>query len=149
MKGFVIISVYLFLTACGNKSQGVLEQEVVKHIERQCLTEKYCSFELSEVTPFEWNKLYAFKETAQLDEIEKVIGTKYPYFTDVAKRLVFIDEKNNIVYHEDVFPNVEKIEYRQIVFDIPDSINYRSFDKKPFNVVMRPLEAGYYYVLTQ
>lgn len=136
------------LSGCNEKHTGKMELKIEKYIKSNCNTLDSCKVDLSKVTSFQWDILYIFKETASLEEIQKIMGIEYPYYQDVARRLVFI-KNNQIVYHEDIFPNVENIEEGQIIFNIPDSINFIKFTKKQFNVKKEISGEESYYLLSQ
>ena len=145
-KLFVFILYATFLFSC--KKNGKLEQEIERHISKVCKNSD-CVIDLSKVTSFKWSKFYVFKETASLETIEKAINQNYPYFTDIARRLIFLDENNNIVYHEDVFPNVEGVTHKEVIFFIPDSLNFSTYISANFTVTKEKLEKGHYYLLNQ
>lgn len=135
-----------FFLGCSPKTK--LEKKIEHAINDKCDDLNKCNLNLSGVTNFNWNKLYVFKESAQPSEIEAAIGRRYPYYEDVARRLVFMDN-NKIVYHEDVFPSFEGIPNGQILFDMPDTVNYKVFLNKEFIVQKYTEEKRYYYVLSQ
>jgi hypothetical protein len=93
--------------------------------------------------------MYVFKETASLEAIENALNQKYPYYNDVARRLIFLDSNGIIVYHEDIFPNVEAVMNKGVIFQIPDTSNYRVFTQPIFTVKTEKLDNGVYYVLNQ
>lgn len=141
------ISICLFLFNCNNNNSK-LEKKIEIEISKTCkLTQ--CTIDLSKVTPFKWSKFYVFKETASLETVEKAINQSYPYFEDIGRRLIFLDEDNNIIYHEDIFPSVEGLENGYVAFHMPDSVNFRIYTMSNFTVRKRELENGYYYILSQ
>lgn len=138
----------LSLIGCQNANKGKLERKIEKHIENQCSND-ICTIDLSDITEFQWDKLYVFNESATLDTIENVIGQNYPFFTDIARRMVFINSNNIIVYHEDVFPLASQFVNGQVLFNLSENVTYRLFSHKVFEVRKYYTEKGYYYVLDQ
>jgi hypothetical protein len=147
-KQIVFIIVLFFFIGCQNNGNGKLENEIATSIKENCKNDN-CEIDISKVTTFKWKKLYVFKETASLEVIEKVLNQKYPYFTDIARRLIFTDSKENIIHHEDIFPNVEGIMNNEVVFLMPDTISYRVFTNPNFIVSKEKIDKGEYYILNQ
>lgn len=138
----------MLLFSCNKNGNRKLEQEIEAQISETCKTED-CTFDLSKVTTFKWSKFYVFKETASLETIEKSLNQSYPYFTDVARRLIFLDDNNKIIYHEDIFPNVEGVSNKEVVFFMPDTVSFRIYTNPNFSVTKEELDKGYYYILNQ
>lgn len=140
---------FVFQFGCGTgKSKSEIEIKIEKEICSKCKFNKDCSIDISSITPFKWDRIFVFKETATLDEIQSAIDADYPYFTDIARRLLFLNA-GKIVYHEEIFPNVESIIDGQVIFDMPDSVNYASFFPQKFTVKKLNFDKGVYYVLSQ
>ena len=97
----------------------------------------------------QWDKMYVFKESASLEKINQVIGFNYPYFEDVAKRIIFT-KSGKVVFHEDEFPGVESAKNGELVFNIGDTIDYKIFlpSEAIFNVQKVDFSKGSYYELT-
>ncbi len=121
------------------------EEKIEVHL-AQHMQNDQMQIDLNEFTDFDWEVLYVFRETATLSQIEDVMGTSYPYFEDVARRLVFMKE-NQIMHHEAVFPNVEGILSGQALFSIPDTSHYITIYPQKINVHKKQLDKGYYYAL--
>lgn len=147
-KQIVFVAVFLLFIGCQNNGNGILENEIASSIEKNCKNE-ICEIDISEITSFKWHRMYVFKESASLEVIEKVLNQKYPFFPDVARRLIFTDSSNKIVYHEDVFPNVEGAMDREVVFMIPETLNYKVFTNPKFTVTKEKIDKGEYYILNQ
>lgn len=149
MRKLIIITlITMFLSSCNKNGNGELEQKIKAKITETCKDEN-CNIDLSKITSFKWNKFYVFKETTTLEEIEKTLNQKYPYFTDIARRLIFIDKNNKIIYHEDIFPNVEGMQNNEVCFYIPDTVNFKFYTNPIFTVSIAKTERGKYYVLNQ
>jgi len=149
MKNIIILTLILmFQSACNKNNNGKLEQRIASRIAGVC-GKQDCSIDLSKITWFKWTKFYVFKETATLATIETAIQQKYPYFTDIARRLIFLDENNTIVYHEDIFPNVEGVSNRDVIFDIEDTADYKVYTNVSFSVNIRKTDKFFYYLLDQ
>lgn len=144
----LFISAFFVLIGCKNNGNGALENRIALSISENCKDEN-CIVDISKITPFTWHKMYVFKETASLEAIENALNQKYPYYNDVARRLIFLDSIGTIVYHEDIFPNVEGVMNNGVLFQIPDTSNYRVFTQSIFTVTTEKLDNRVYYVLNQ
>lgn len=147
-KQIVLITALFFLICCNNNSNGKLENKISTSIQENCKNET-CEVDITKIISFKWNKLYVFKETASLEIIEKVLNQKYPYYADVARRLILTDNNDKIIYHEDIFPNVEGVMNKEIVFLMPDTTVYRLFTNGIFTVTKEKIDKGEYYILNQ
>jgi hypothetical protein len=147
-KQIVFIIISFFFIGCQNNGNGKLENEIAISIKKNCKNEN-CEIDISKITSFKWHKLYVFKETATLEVIEKAIQQEYNYFTDVARRLIFIDSNDKIIYHEDIFPNVEGIMNNEVVFSMSDTVHYRVFTSPNFIVSKEKINKGVYFILYQ
>jgi hypothetical protein len=126
--------------------KGELEIKIERNIKSDCML---CTIDISSITSFRWSKFFVFRETCSEEEINRVLKQNYPYFSDVSRRIVFLDEHNKITYHEDTFPNPETIVNGEIVFDIGSNMNYREFSREPFEVMKIINGDKYYYLLNQ
>lgn len=72
--------------------------------------------------------MYVFSEEVTLDKINKELGLNYPYFEDIAKRIIFV-KSNEVVYHEDKFPYPNS-KPDKINFKLSDTFNFMIFTKK-------------------
>lgn len=52
---------------------------------------------MSSLTPFDWDKMYVFSPSVHMEELDKYLGFHYPYFDDVANRMIFT-KSNKIFY---------------------------------------------------
>ncbi len=96
-----------------------------------------------------WDKMYVFKEGVSLEQINQVLGFKYNYFEDIAKRIIFVKGKE-VVLHEDEFPGVESAKNGELIFKIGDNVMFKSYspDEAIFNVQKIEFSKGNYYELT-
>lgn len=144
MRELLIIVFAVLLLSCNDN--GKIESKIETYISNNCDQEN-CVIDLTEVLSFKWKHFYVFKETASLELVEQVLRQKYPYFNDVARRLVFTDESNNIIYHEDIFPDFEGVTNNSVIFSMPDTVNYKLYKQFEFTVKKEEIKSGYYYVL--
>lgn len=147
-KQIIFIAAFFFFIGCLNNGNGKLENEIATSIKKNCKSEN-CQVDISQLTTFRWSKLYVFRETASLEVVEQILNQKYPYYVDVARRLVFTDNTNKVIYHEDVFPNVEGVKNQEVIFLMPDTITHRIFANPIFTVTKQKIVDGEYYVLNQ
>lgn len=142
---FVIIFIFILNSCSSNESN--LEFKIRKDLEKECTSK--CTLDLNNYLSFEWEHMYVFRETASLNEIEVALETKYPNYGDIARRIVFIDKNDSIVHREEVFPNVEGIVNKQILFSISDGKTYTRFSNRLFFVERKQKDNIYYYLVTQ
>jgi len=147
MKYIIMLTAFIFLS-CNNCKQNKLEKKIAKHIKKTCNTGE-CLIDLSVITNFEWNKLCVFNESAPLETVECVINGKYTHSTDVSRKLIFLDDSNNMVHYEDIFPNVENVCANDVIFNIPDTTNYRVFENSFFKVKKVKSDDIVYFELDQ
>lgn len=96
-----------------------------------------------------WDKMFVFKEGVSLEQINKTLGFEYKYFEDIASRIIFA-KGNEVVFHEDQFPNVESRKNGELVFNMGDTVLFKVYlpDEAIFNVQKVDLDKGSYYQLT-
>jgi hypothetical protein len=130
--------------------QSNMQKKIVNKINQQCKTTDTCIVRMSDVTDFEWEKMYVFNENSRLEEINKLLGFNYEYFEDVARRIIFT-KSNKVVYHEDDFPYPEESPKGKVFFKLGnDTLHYRVFLMKNavFKTERKEIESAVYYELT-
>jgi hypothetical protein len=147
-KQIFFILVLFFFVGCQNNGNGKLENEIETSIKESCKSDN-CEVDISKITSFKWSKFYVFKETASLEIIEMVLNHKYSYYTDAARRLIFTDSNGKIIYHEDIFPNVEGVKNKEVIFLMSDTTTYRVFTNRAFTITKEKINGGEYYILDQ
>lgn len=115
MKNIFYVTFLILFISCNETSNSEISQK----IDKECI-DMNCEINMSSVIPEDWDYLYVFKVDTSLEEINNQLGFKYPYFEDLATRIVFV-KNNTIVYHEDEFPNPEKVKKGELIFDIGDT----------------------------
>lgn len=114
MKKILCLIFLFLLISCDDTSKSEISQKIDKEY-----TDENCEIRMSNLIPEDWDYVFIFKTNNSLEEINNQLGFEYPYFEDVATRIVFVKNKN-IVYHEDEFPNPEKVKKGEMIFDIGD-----------------------------
>jgi len=145
-KLFLKIALMSLLISCSNNRWNI-ENQIEDYIKKNCETKSQCVIDINEVLSFEWDSFVVFKETSTSGEVTNVLGMNYPYYEAVEKRIVFLNQEK-IVYHDDVYPSVSSLSNGEIVFEIPDTLNYRFFKSSEFIVNQIPFDKGVYYHLT-
>jgi hypothetical protein len=82
-----------------------------------------CFVRLEDVVQKDWDYVFIASETLSLEEINKHLGFKYPYFEDIGKKIIFVKE-NKVVYYEDFFPYVDKKRSCELLFEFKDDRFY-------------------------
>jgi len=143
----LILYVLLLQNGCGKNIYEKISDQIIN----KCQSEKdECIISMEEITNFEWDKMYVFKEEATLEEIEEALGFKYKYFDDVARRIVFVAD-NKVTYHEDEFPYPSKEPAGKVFFQFKDDAKpYMLFHRKKANFKIRKKKINgdlYFYLI--
>jgi hypothetical protein len=102
--------------------------------------------DLKSITNFAWDKLYLLD--VGVDDVDTVLGFHYPYFVDVADRIIFVKNKQ-VVYHEDEYPNPDKPPIARITFNLGSSHLYICTPQNATFGVKKTIEDKHsFYVLT-
>lgn len=136
MKKFIIIIVLLFVVSCNQKS----DSKIGKKINEKCI-EKNCVINMADIVSGDWDYMYVFQLGMSQDQVNSKLGFKYPFFEDVASRVIFINN-NEVVYHEDEFPNPEKIKKGELYFESGNS-NYLKIPREKAIFIVTKTD-GYY-----
>jgi len=83
-----------------------MQDKIIDNIEKNERGDS-CVVKIINITSFDWDEMYVFREDCSLEEVNKQLGFKYPYFEDVARRIVFIKSRK-VVYHEEESPDPDK-----------------------------------------
>lgn len=148
-KNILKIFIIMLIIGCQSSNNGMIERKIELYLDKFYKNDTI-DFDLSVITKFRWEKMYIFNESADIETIESIISQPYPYVSDIARRIIFIDSSNKIVYHEDIFPkNPSKFINGQIIFKISDNYTYRIYNKNLFHAFKIQTEKGYYYLIDQ
>ncbi len=124
MKLILFISIIaIILNAC---KSNTFERKIANKIERNC-KQISCTIRMQELTNFTWDKMYVFKYTATLEEVNKVLGVGFQNYTEFTRKIVFTSG-GKIVYQEQEKTNIEGFVNNEVVFDIPDTTNYKAYN---------------------
>lgn len=144
-------SVFLFLIIILFGCQSNIQRKIINFIEKRCDNQDSCQITMKDITNFRWEKMYVFEPSVRLDQINKVLGFKYEYFEDIARRIIFtVGDK--VVYHEDDCPFSEEKSYKKIFFSFyNDSVHYEIFtlESAVFRVKKKFEKNSIYYELIQ
>ena len=145
-KIFLASFFFMIIISCSNKN---FENQIVKNIDKK-LENNSCLIKMKDITTFPWDKMYVFKYTATLEQIENTVGTPLPKYTEFTRKIIFT-LNGKIIYFEEEETDIEDLLNKEVVFNIPDSLNYLCFliDKATFNVKIKNFEKGKFYDLNQ
>lgn len=124
MKNIIYLLVLLCIISCDNTSNSKISKEISK----TCIFDT-CEVDMSKIVSEDWDDLYIFDTNVSLEEIDSILGFNYPYFEDIATRIIFVKNRN-IVYHEEEFPNPEKVKTGELLFDIEEGKHFIKVDKE-------------------
>ena len=146
-RSIITILLTAFLFSCSQMETS--NSIIAKKIEKECNGKDTCKINMQATVNEQWDKMYVFKESASLERINQVIGFTYPYFEDIAKRIIFT-RAGKVVFHEDEFPGVESAKNGEVVFNIGDTSDYKIFlpGEAIFNVHKVDFDKSSYYELT-
>lgn len=116
------------------------DSQIGKKLKEICINQN-CEINMITIIPEDWDYMYIFKTNTSLEFINSKLGFEYPYFEDIANRVIFVKD-NKVIYHEDEFPNPEKIKKGEIIFETED----KEFIKVPKKdaIFMVHSESGYF-----
>ena len=138
----------MLLGLCDCSGSTEFESKMVALIQK-CSDMANCRIQLSDVTTFDWDRLYAFKYTATEENRNQALEIKDEGFTEFLRQLVFVKD-GKIVFQESQPTNVEGLIKNEVVFDIPDDSSFKSYPHEVmFSVVEMSGKAGPYYLLKQ
>jgi len=150
-KYFLIYISLLFLFSCSKYKKTEFEKGIELKYNSVCKDTNTCAINIKEVTSFAWDKMYVFKTTASLEIVNEALGFNYPYFEDVAERVIFIKDKK-VVYHDDYYPTFDDDVYTSLVFTLSNETSFKSFsaDSAIFKIEKKEIENKQtYFVLSQ
>lgn len=104
----------LFLLFLVYSCQKTIQDKIIDNIKKNERGDS-CVVKIINITPFDWDKMYVFRENCSLEEVNKKLGFEYPYFEDVAKRIVFIKSRK-VVYHEEECSDPDKKSKLEFIF---------------------------------
>lgn len=141
----------LLIFCCSKYKKSEFEKGIELKYNTICKGSDSCMLNIKEATTFSWEKMYVFKTTASLEIINEVLGFTYPYYEDVAERIVFV-RNNKIIYHDDYYPTFDDGIYTSLVFDLSSGLSYKSFssDSAVFKIEKIEIKGKQtYFVLSQ
>lgn len=134
------------LSSC---KSNTFESKITKKIESNC-KQNSCTISIKDVTDFTWDKMYVFKYNVTLEEVNKVLGLNFANYTEFTRKIIFTSG-GKVVYREEEKTNIEGLVNNEVVFDIPDTINYKAYniEDAKFTVIEKEFDKGKYFELTQ
>lgn len=142
-KLWLVIIVFTLIGGC----KEPIKDAIAAKFEEKCKGDTICQIDLKEVTNFKWDKFYIVKAGVNPD---KALGFRYPYWEDVANRIIFV-AGNVVTYHEDEFPDPETKPKGGVIFNIYNhDASYSSFSSNNavFTVKKATVDDLVYYELT-
>jgi hypothetical protein len=94
---------------------GKLERKIAARID-SCQSSRPCTFRLSELTDFAWDRVYDFPAGTSRSQIESILHTPFRYEVDTAPWMVFVND-GRVVYAEEEAWHVEKPAVNGVTFD--------------------------------
>jgi len=143
----ITVAILLIVSSC---KRNTFETKIADQIKNTCQEKSECFISIKNLTDFTWDKMHVFKYNATLNDVNKAIGTNVNKYTEFTRRIIFTLH-GSIVFDEEQPTNMEGLTDGEIVFDIPDSVAYKSYDidKATFLARIRESTNGTYYELTQ
>ena len=115
------------LLSCHNNGrvEPSIETRIVKAISH-CNSKTPCTIRLRDFTNFSWDRMYAFKYTADATIVEKAVGATLKPFNELHRRLIFT-QAGKVVFQEEEPTSIEHPVQEEVVFDIPESADYKVY----------------------
>ena|SRR5438270_9659180 len=149
MKRVIIVMLLLVPLQCCTKSidSNSVEGKLVARINSTCQSSSVCTIRVRDVTNFDWDKMYVFKHTATSDQMNKAVGLPLPPYKEFERKMIFVSGRK-VVYSEAEPTDVEKPIDQEVIFDIPDDAQYKSYARDSlFTVTKKSFANGVYYEL--
>jgi hypothetical protein len=136
-----------FIVGC-TKSNSI-EDKIKDNVEKDCKNAN-CAIIITNLTDFQWDKMYVFNNPTAPDEIDQAIGLNYPYYVEFTRTIVFLN-KNKIVHYENHHSKAEGPTDGEVLFKYPDSLKYQVYKpgQSTFKVKQKTSKDISYYVLFQ
>ena len=100
----VLVICFFVLSCISDKTNS----KISKEIRRKCPNLSSCVVNFNDLIKDDWDYVLITKEQISLEELNKLLGFEYPYFSDIGSRIIFV-KGNKVVYHEDEFPQTETV----------------------------------------
>jgi len=128
---------------------NTFESKITNKIESSC-KQNSCAISIKDITDFTWDKMYVFKYNVTLKEVNKVLGVNFANYTEFTRKIIFTSG-GKIVYEEEEKTNIEGLVNNEVVFDIPDTMNYKFYniEEAKFTVIQKEFDRGKYFELMQ
>jgi len=143
---YFFIFLFIILISCNTNT---FDNKIINKIENTC-KENSCLVKIKDLTNFDWENMYVFKYNATFEEISKAIGIAPPHYKEFTRKIIFtLNEK--IVYFEEEKANIEGLIDNEVVFDIPDSVNFKKYTLQNaiFKTYKKEYKNGNYYEMKQ
>lgn len=146
MRPYLIIMCLLtILISCDNKQQSYrLRNSIID----KCSKQADCKINMTELTWFEWDKLFVFDESATYPLIKRELGFEFPKYKEFSRFIIFtLDDE--IVYFEEEPYNPSQRKNNSVWFSLPIRESFMYFDKQSaiFEVEINIIDEKTYYTL--
>ena len=74
-----LLSVILAMASC---NQEASPSKISQLIREHCTSKRECVIDMGNIVKTPWEKMYVFKESASLEQINQILGFQYKYFED-------------------------------------------------------------------
>jgi hypothetical protein len=130
----LILKICLIVLICGITScQSGIKFKLDEKFQSDCQNADSCSISFNSLTVFTFDTMYIFKPWVSLEEVDRVLGINYPYWDDIADRIIF-KYGGKIVYHEDEFPYSDNTNKVIMYFNFDnDTIGYLKIANREAN----------------
>jgi hypothetical protein len=127
---------------------GKVERAMIRQIIHSRSNPAGIQIKIKSATDFDWDKMYAFRSAPEKG-VEEVTGTQVLEDCDISPALFFL-QNGRIVYQECEPSDFEGVTEDDVIFDIPDDANYKSYlPNAVFSATVAESKEGPYYVLKQ
>jgi hypothetical protein len=116
-KLYILLFISLPVFACLFVYFGAwsVEAKIGKKVDN-CQPEIECIFKISEITDFQWDKMFVFDYAVPDDEIAKHLGTEYGGGEQFKRQLVFLKD-GKIIHQENLLTHVSDSVDDAVQFD--------------------------------
>lgn len=88
-KIFVLLIISVLLVGCNNSGND-FSNKIIKTIDGKCEKGGSCTFKMSDITDFRWDKLVVYGLGSSQKEISRALGVRYKDSVDMTSGMVFV-----------------------------------------------------------
>lgn len=132
----------------GCSRAGLIERRIGNRV-NNCKPNNACIIKITEITNFQWDKMYVFEMSPSAERMTEIMDTPPPYFSEFTKHLVFLKD-DKIVHYEQNPTGISEVLDGEVGFGDSNK-GYKLFTPETaiFKAEKKSFKSGIYYSLKQ